>query len=132
MARWLLDANIISAAMRDAYGPLAGRLRATGRGDLCTSVVAAAELRFGASRKGSARLEAAVEAVLSTLDVAPLETPADRIYGALRARLQACGESLGANDVWIAAHAMTLDCVLVTDDRAFERVEGLKVENWLR
>ena len=132
MARWLLDANVISAAMRDPGGRLARRLTAIPPGDLCTSVVAAAELRFGAARKGSARLEAAVDAVLSTLEVAPLETPADRIYGALRARLQARGESLGANDVWIAAHALTLDCVLVTDDRAFERVEGLKVENWLR
>ncbi len=132
MARWLLDANILSEAVRNPRGALAVRLSDVPEGELFTSIVAAAELRYGAARRGSARLAASVEAVLSALEVAPLEAPADQVYGELRARLEREGRTLGANDLWIAAHALALDCILVTDDRAFERVEGLRTENWLR
>lgn len=132
MARWLLDANIISEAVRNPRGALAARLAGVPEGELCTSVVAAAELRYGAARKASARLTDSVKAVLGALDVAPLEPPVDEVYGELRARLEAQGRPLGANDLWIAAHALALGCVLVTDDRGFEGIDGLVVENWLR
>ena len=132
MPRWLLDANIISEAVRNPRGAVATRLAGTPEDELCTSIVAAAELRYGAARKGSARLAASVDAVLGALDVAPLEPPVDEIHGELRARLEAQGRPMGANDLWIAAHALALGCVLVTDDRGFQGVEGLTVENWLR
>jgi tRNA(fMet)-specific endonuclease VapC len=98
---------------------------------LCTSIIVAAELRYGAARKESRRLKHSVEEVLSAIDVLPLKSPTDVVYGALRADLEGAGKTLAANDLWIAAHALALDCVLVSDDRAFARVRGLKLENWL-
>jgi tRNA(fMet)-specific endonuclease VapC len=66
------------------------------------------------------------------LKVLPLETPADLAYGAVRADLEQRGQLIGPNDLLIAAHALALGCVLVTDnEREFSRVNGLRTENWL-
>jgi tRNA(fMet)-specific endonuclease VapC len=132
MARWMLDANIISHAARNPDGPLAARIGALADEDLCTSIVVAGELRFGLSKKGSPKLTQSVEAVLSVLTIEPLQPPADQVYGDLRARLEEAGQPMGANDLWIAAHALALGCTLVTDDGGFDRVAGLQVVNWLR
>lgn len=100
---------------------------------MCTSVVVAAELRYGAVKKSSARLTRQLEAVLGALDVLPLETPTDRVYGALRAGLESKGQLIGPNDLLIAAQTLALGCTLVTDnEREFSRVDGLPIENWLR
>jgi tRNA(fMet)-specific endonuclease VapC len=70
--------------------------------------------------------------VLETIPVLPLDTPADAEYGGIRAELEAAGQIIGANDLLIAAHAQALGLTLVTDNtREFDRVRGLKVENWL-
>ena len=67
------------------------------------------------------------------LDVLPFETPADEFYGLIRARLERAGQTIGANDLLIAAHAVAVGCALVTDNEAeFDRVDGLRRENWLR
>jgi tRNA(fMet)-specific endonuclease VapC len=82
---------------------------------------------------GSRRLADQVEAVLGALDVAAFESPADIIYGRLRAELEGAGRLIGPNDLLIAAHALALSCTLLTDNvREFSRVPGLAVENWLR
>jgi len=74
-----------------------------------------------------------LERVLSGLAVKAWDGPADRLYGEVRAELQRSGRLIGANDLLIAAHALALDCILVTDnEREFSRVPGLRVENWLR
>ena len=100
---------------------------------VCTSIVVAAELRYGAAKKGSARLTAQLEAVLQALPVVPLESFSDATYGRLRARLEKDGQPIGGNDLLIAAHAVTLGHTLVTDnEREFARVTDLKCENWLR
>jgi tRNA(fMet)-specific endonuclease VapC len=92
----------------------------------------AGELRFGAYKRGSDRLTAQVEAILSAIEILPLEEPADQHYGKLRALLESRGEMIGPNDMLIAAHALALDCTVVTANRReFSRVPGLKVENWL-
>ena len=132
MTRYLLDTNIISALMRDPSGPAAARLREVGADKVCTSLIVAAELRYRARRRDSAPLTAALEAVLASLDVLPLEPPLDGAYAEIRAALEAEGTPIGANDLLIAAHAKTSGCTLVTDDQAFARVPGLSVENWLR
>lgn len=100
--------------------------------EIVTSVVVAAELRYGAARKASSRLQDAVETLLRLVPVIGLEPPVDVVYGALRARLEADGIVLSPHDLLIAAHAMALDATLVTDDQAFGRVPGLAVENWMR
>jgi tRNA(fMet)-specific endonuclease VapC len=92
-----------------------------------------AELRYGAVRKGSARLLAQLLTVLDAFDILPFETPAEITYGDLRARLEAAGKPIGGNDMLIAAHAVSLGHTIVTDnEREFSRVDGLPVENWLR
>ena len=93
----------------------------------------AAELRYGAAKKGSARLSAQLETVLGALDTLPLEEPADAIYGRLRSALETAGTPIGGNDLLIAAHALALGCTIVTDnEREFLRVTELPLENWLR
>jgi tRNA(fMet)-specific endonuclease VapC len=93
----------------------------------------AAELRYGAARKGSARLLAQLRTVLDAFEILPFETPAEITYGDLRARLEAAGKPIGGNDMLIAAHAVSLGHTIVTDnEREFSRVDGLPVENWLR
>jgi tRNA(fMet)-specific endonuclease VapC len=72
-----------------------------------------------------------VESVLSRLQVIAFASPADRAYAEMRAGLERSGTPLAANDLLIAAHALSLDCILVSDDRAFARVPGLKLENGL-
>lgn len=84
-------------------------------------------------RKNSSRLTAQLEAVLGTIDVLALEAPVDAVYGVIRASLERTGQPIGANDLLIAAHAMTLGHAVVTDnEREFLRIDDLRVENWLR
>lgn len=130
---YLLDTNIISDMVRHPSGRVAALIRQVGTDQVCTSIVVAAELRFGEMKRGSAQLLARIDAALGTLDILPLETPADRLYGELRADLERRGLPIGANDMLIAAHALAVGCTLVTDNEGeFSRVPGLKIENWLR
>lgn len=131
--RHLLDTNILSDLVRNPQGRIAARIAEVGEDAVCTSVIVAAELRFGAAKKGSERLTAQLEAVLGALKVLPFEAPADRAYGELRARLEAAGTPIGGNDMLIAAHAISSGHIVVTDnEREFGRVAGLQVRNWLR
>jgi tRNA(fMet)-specific endonuclease VapC len=131
--RYLLDTNIVSDLIRAPQGRAATRIREVGEALIRTSVIVAAELRFGAAKLGSSRLTERLEAVLGLLEIVPLETPADAIYGQIRARLEHAGTPIGGNDLLIAAQAIALGDTVVTDnEREFGRVEGLKVENWLR
>ena len=97
------------------------------------SVIAAAELRYGCAKRKSRKPAAQIEVILGTLTVLALDVPADAEYGGIRAELEAAGKTIGPNDLLITAHARALDAVLVTaNEREFNRVRGLKVENWLR
>jgi tRNA(fMet)-specific endonuclease VapC len=132
LTRYLLDTNIISDLVRNPRGPAARRIADVGDRTVLTSTIVAAELRYGCEKSGSPRLQAAVEAILSELDILPFDEPASHAYGALRAALEARGLPIGGNDMLIAAQALALDAVLVTaNTREFSRVEGLIVENWL-
>jgi len=131
--RFLLDTNIISDLVRNPRGLVSDRIKEVGEDNICTSVVVAAELRYGAAKKASSRLTMQLEAILRAIDVLALEQPADAVYGSLRARLEQAGRSIGANDLLIAAHALAVGHTLVTDNaREFSRIHGLRVENWLR
>ena len=132
MTGYLLDTNILSDLVRNPNGTAARRLAAVGEDDVATSVVVAAELRYGAAKRGSPRLTERVEALLAEMQVLPLAPPVDAIYGRIRAALEAAGTPIGGNDLLIAAHALALTRVMVTDNRReFDRVEGLPIENWL-
>lgn len=131
--RYLLDTNIISALVRDPRGVVAERIREVGEANVCTSIIVAAELRYGAAKKGSARLSAQLEIILGAFDVLAFEPPADAIYGDIRAQLERDGQLIGGNDLLIAAHALANTCTVVTaNQREFERVKELRIENWLR
>lgn len=132
MSQYLLDTNILSHLVRDPHGSAARRIAEVGEQKVATSIVCAAELRFGARKKGSARLTKQVEAILEILPVLALDPPADAHYADLRADLERRGAPIGGNDMLIAAHALMIDAILVTDNvREFARVASLKVENWL-
>ena len=129
---YLLDTNTVSDLVRRPQGSVAERIREVGEADVATSIIVAAELRFGAAKKRSERLSLQLEAVLGVLEALPFEAPADVAYGAIRARLEKSGQRMGANDLLIAAQAVSLGFTLVTDDREFDRVQELEIENWLR
>lgn len=130
--RYLLDTNILSALIRQPQGPVAAMLAQRGYGTVCTSIIVAAELRFGARKRGSKILTGKVEDLLASLPVLPLEAGADRIYAEVRLQLEQAGAPIGPNDLLIAAHALEAGLTLVTDNvDEFGRVAGLRVENWL-
>jgi tRNA(fMet)-specific endonuclease VapC len=131
--RYLLDTNIVSDLIRNPQGGVAEHIKVIGEMQVCTSIIVSAELRYGATRKGSPRLAHQVETVLGSLEILPFEAPADATYGLIRTRLEQAGRPIGGNDLLIAAQAISLGYTLVTDNESeFARIEGLAQENWLR
>jgi len=131
--RHLLDTNVVSDLVRNPQGRVAEHIRKVGEAQVCTSIIVAAELRYGAAKKGSPRLARQLEVVLGALDVLPFAAPADTAYGEIRTRLEQVGRPIGGNDLLIAAQAMALGHTIVTDNEAeFGRIEGLRRENWLQ
>jgi tRNA(fMet)-specific endonuclease VapC len=129
---YMLDTNIISDLIRNPQGQVARRIAKAGEDNICTSIIVAAELRYGSTKSGSKRLHKAVEDLLGEIKVLPLEVPADVEYGAIRSELEAVGMPIGSNDLLIAAHARAAGATIVTANAdEFRRVRGLKVENWL-
>ncbi|NJL28424.1 MAG: type II toxin-antitoxin system VapC family toxin [Thermoanaerobaculia bacterium] len=130
--RYLLDTNSLSDLMRNPRGSVAERLVEVGEAAVCTSLVVASELRYGAAKKGSPQLAERVDQLLAGLEVLPLELGADHHYAEIRAHLRRAGLPIGPNDLLIAAHALALSLTLVTANVGeFSRVPGLKIENWL-
>ena len=132
MNGYMLDTNIISDMIRNPFGQVAIRIEQMDPQTICTSVVVAAELRYGCAKKGSAKLLAKVESLLAAIPVLSLDVPADREYGSIRAELELAGQPIGANNLLIGAHAYALGLTLVTDNtKEFNRIRGLTIENWL-
>ncbi len=133
-ARYLLDTNIISHMMADADGSVGKRaqeiLLNQPERHLCTSIIVQCELVYGLAKRPSKRLQQAYEFQIAGLTVLPLDSHVTAFYGQLRAELEKLGQSIGPNDTFIAAHALAIGAVLVTADSDFNRVPGLKLENW--
>jgi len=131
--RYLLDTNMVSDLVRRPQGRVAQRVREIGEAQVCTSIIVAAELRYGAAKSGAPRLAAQLERVLGALEVLPFEVPADATYGMLRARLERFGQPIGGNPLLIAAQVVALGYAIVIDnEREFARIDDLRCENWLR
>jgi tRNA(fMet)-specific endonuclease VapC len=131
--RYLLDTNILSDLIRNPSGA-AGRAVASlsDPGACCTSSVVACELRYGARKKGSAKLKKRVDQLLAVLDVLPLDDDAAGQYAEARVALERAGKPIGGNDLLIAAQALALNLTVVTGNlKEFRRVPGLGVESWL-
>ena len=131
--RYLLDTNIVSDLIRNPQGRAAAKIAEVGEDAVATSIIVAAELRYGALKKGATRLAEQLDVILSAFEVLPLETPAEAAYASARVALEAAGTPIGGNDLLIAAQALALDLVVVTNnEREFGRVGGLRIENWLK
>ena len=131
--KFLLDTNIVSDLVRNPQGRVAEKIAAEGETTVATSIIVAAELRFGAAKSGSRRLTRQLDAILTVLPVLPFAAPAEERYADIRRRLEAAGTPIGANDLLIAAHARALDLVLVTaNSKEFKRVKGLRHLDWLK
>jgi len=132
LTRYMLDTNIISDLIRNPQGKAAKRIARTGEDNICTSIIVAAELRYGCAKSGSKRLLKAVEDLLGEINVLPFDVPADAEYGGIRVALEAAGKPIVGNDLLIAAHACANGATIVTANTdEFKRIRGLKVENWL-
>lgn len=131
----MLDTNILSDLVKHPGGIVAQKIKQLSseqRERLCTSVIVAAELHYGVEKRGSMILSERINELLNAIEVLPLPIQVDRLYGKLRASLEKTGRIIGANDMLIAAHALALHAVLVTDNmREFERISDLQLENWL-
>ena len=132
MTLYMLDTNIISDLLRNPKGRAAKRIARIGEDNICTSIIVAAELRYGCAKSGSSRLLEAVEDLLGEIHILPFDVPADAEYGGIRAKLEATGTPIGSNDLLIASHAYAIGATIVTANAGeFKRIRGLKVENWL-
>lgn len=124
----MLDTNAVSAVVKGRAPALTSKLSTT---PFCISVITEAEIRYGLARRPTnADLRRIVDDLLAAVEVRPWTTESARLYGPLRAELDAIGKPLAPMDLLIAAHAIAEDCTLITADRAFARVPGLEVENW--
>jgi len=132
MPRYLLDTNIISELVRNPLGKIRDHIAEVGEKSICTSIIVAGELRFGARKKGSKRLSSQLEVILSAIEIIPFEEPFDRQYANLRCALEIAGTPIGPNDLLIAAQTVSMGYILVTANyKEFRQVQGLAVENWL-
>jgi tRNA(fMet)-specific endonuclease VapC len=131
-SRYLLDTNILADLIKNPGGRVRQRIAEIGEANVCTSIIVACELRFGARKKNAPLLTMRIERLLQTIEVLPLDRDVDRTYAGVRATLETMGRPSGANDLLIAAHALNEDCVLVTNNESeFAHVPGLTIENWL-
>lgn len=132
MPRFMLDSDICIAFQRHASQSLADRLLALRPGDAVLSIVAYGELRLGVEK--SAARERAMKALNLVTTAFVVVLPSEKIaddYADMRAYLERRGESIGSNDLWIAAHARSEKLTLITaNESEFRRVPGLAVENW--
>lgn len=130
--RFMLDTNIARVVIKGAPDVLRVRLRATPLASTCISSITEGELLYGLARKpGATALHEAVATFLRHVEVLPWDSAAAAVYGPLRADLERNGTPIGNLDLLIAAHALASGCSLATHDRAFGRVPGLTVEDWL-
>lgn len=130
MTSYMLDTNTVSHLLR-AHPIVTKRIIAQPMHLLCISAITKGELLFGlAKRPDAKRLHKAVGEFLKRVDVLPWDTSIAEHYGPLRASITAQGKSLAALDLLIAAHAQSIDAILVSSDRAFTHIADLHVEDW--
>ena len=132
MARYMLDTDTCSYIMKRSNATVLKRLRAVAVSDVCISVITKSELLYGVEVSPRRTQDAtALDAFLPHVEVLEIRDEAAPHYAAIRADLKRRGQMIGANDLFIAAHARSLALTLVTNNTAeFGRVRGLTLENW--
>jgi tRNA(fMet)-specific endonuclease VapC len=130
-ARYLLDTNTVSYIIKGNFPQVRERLSRVPIHEVGISVITEAELLFGVARLKQARkLGIVVEEFLRRMEVLVWDSAAARTYARLRAILEENGEPMGNLDLMIAAQALAVEAILVSNDRVFRRVKGLRVEDW--
>ena len=127
----LLDTNICIYIINAKPPAVLARFAKYRLGDIGLSSVVAAELAYGVAKSGSARNRQALDMFLAPLTILPFDTAAIWIYADLRADLERSGTPIDALDTMIAAHALSVQALLVTNNlREFSKVRGLQLDNW--
>jgi tRNA(fMet)-specific endonuclease VapC len=130
MSLTMLDTNTVSHLVRQ-HPAVTRHLVAASITSLCISAITEGELHFGlAKRPAATRLRSAVREFLRRVDVLPWDSRVAERYGAVRVVMENKGRILAPLDLQIAAHALSLGAVLVTNDRSFNQVAGLRIEDW--
>jgi tRNA(fMet)-specific endonuclease VapC len=132
MPRFMLDTDTCSYIMKRSHANVLSRLASTSVEDVCISVITQSELAYGVEVSPRKKQDdAALQGLLRYLDVLDFPAKASSHYASIRAALKHRGEMIGANDLFIAAHARSLNLTLVTNNvREFRHVRGLALENW--
>ncbi|TNH02592.1 type II toxin-antitoxin system VapC family toxin [Testudinibacter sp. TR-2022] len=125
----MLDTNIVSYFFRKNETVLA-KLNAISLENLCISSITAAELIYGAEKRKNAKLSEMVALFLASMEIYDWNYVVAQRYGKLRAELEKSGNVMGNLDLMIAAHALSQNCILVTNDNAFQMIQNLNIENW--
>jgi tRNA(fMet)-specific endonuclease VapC len=132
--RYMLDTNICIYLTKHRPVSVVERFRDLEAGQVCISSIVYAELRFGC--EGSQQRELSLDrlsSLLGPMEICDFDASAAEAFGRLRQNLKKVGQPIGPYDTLIAAHALSLGCVLVTNNRAvFDRIEGLAVDNWVQ
>jgi tRNA(fMet)-specific endonuclease VapC len=134
MPRYMLDTDTCSYIMRRSHEAVLNRLAKIPVSDVCISVITKAELLYGVEVSPERRQdEAALAAFLYYVEILDFPDEASPHYAKIRADLKARGSMIGANDLFIAAHARSLGLTLITNNtREFKRVRGLSIDNWTK
>jgi tRNA(fMet)-specific endonuclease VapC len=129
----MLDTNICIYIIKQKPQSVLARFRAFQVGDIGISTITLAELEYGAMKSARPRQNRdSLKEFVAPLDVALFDIAASEAYGEIRATLEKSGRPIGAMDLLIAAHALSLDARLATNsEREFKRVRALRIENWI-
>jgi len=131
--RYLLDTNICIYIAKRHPPEVLRHFDTLQVGDVAMSLITYGELQFGAEKSCiSDQVHEKLERLAELVSVLPLTGNVAKHYGQIRAKLEQAGTPIGANDLWIAAHACAEDLILVSNNIwEFKRVPGLKLENWV-
>jgi tRNA(fMet)-specific endonuclease VapC len=131
--RYLLDTNTVSYIIKGTFPRVRERLLKVPIAEVGISVITEAELRFGVAKlPHAAKLGIVVEEFLRRIEVLPWDSAAAQHYARLRAALEENGEPMGNLDLMIASQGLAVGAIVVTNDRVFRRVKGLRVEDWTK
>ncbi len=130
MKHYMLDTNTVSHLIK-GHSAVMRRVVAVPMASLCISAITKGELLFGlAKRPDAKRLHNAVQELLRRIDVLPWDSVIAEHYGTVRATMERQGKILAPLDLLIAAHALSVDAVLVTNDQSFGQLNHLHIEDW--
>ena len=133
MTRYMLDTDMCSYIIKERPASVLEHFKKLDMDNICISIVTYAELIYGVERSSSRRINhAVIKDFTRHLDVIKWDVNAAEQYAVIRTKLEAKGTQIGAMDMMIAAHAKSLNTILVTNNQKhFTKVTGLKIENWV-